>query len=205
MLCLGDVPAVRPPSCFSKSGCRPPAGSNPSTKERVPGAVAIRSATGRRGASLPHVRRCEKSQSWMFAIVMAGGGPNGACRMPEILGREDAAGERTASAFFERGRMVAAEVEVWLAHHPPDRDREECARAGESDEGGSVARFGRALWVEAQARMGDDAGRRLGNRGILPVEREPAPVRDPCLRAEMGGPRSLSPTTPPLPRCRGGR
>jgi hypothetical protein len=32
--------------------------------------------------------------------------------MPEILGREDAAGEGTASAFFGRGRVAAAEVDV---------------------------------------------------------------------------------------------
>jgi hypothetical protein len=48
----------------------------------------------------------------MIVIVMAGGGPDGSCRMPEILGREDAAGEGTASAFFGRGRMVAAVMDV---------------------------------------------------------------------------------------------
>jgi len=49
----------------------------------------------------------------MVAVVTAGGGPEASGRMPEILGREDAAGEGTASAFFGIGRVAAAEVDVW--------------------------------------------------------------------------------------------
>jgi hypothetical protein len=48
----------------------------------------------------------------VMVMVMAGRGPDGSCRMPEILGSEDAAGEGTASAFFGRGRVAAAEVDV---------------------------------------------------------------------------------------------
>jgi hypothetical protein len=48
----------------------------------------------------------------MDALVTTGRGADGGRQDARILGREAAAGEGTASAFFGRGRMAAAEVDA---------------------------------------------------------------------------------------------
>ena len=111
-----------PISCFEKRGCRPLAGSDPSTKERVLSAVAIGYAIGRRGAWLARARSRERSLSGMVVIVTAGGEPEASGRMRQALGSEAAAGEGTGSAVFRTGKMVAGEVDVWPGTSSTDRD-----------------------------------------------------------------------------------
>jgi hypothetical protein len=62
-------------------------------------------------------------KSRIVASATAGGGPEGTRRRPEILGREAAAGEGTASRIFRRGRDRDGGRGRSPGQIPPDRDR----------------------------------------------------------------------------------
>ena len=156
-----DFRPVLHPSCFGKKfRCRPLAGSNPSTRGRVPRAVAIRFAIGRRGASLPQYGMEGSSQNRMVVIVTAGGGPEASGRMRQALGSEAAAGEETASAFFGTGRVVATEADVCAGTSSTrSRSVRVCPRSrlGERE---MIARSGDP-GSSPHPQMGADAGSRL--------------------------------------------
>jgi hypothetical protein len=92
-----------------------PAGTQWGTSARARPKDLVSRARGRLSREgRPRVRSCRvracREVELLFpegaaehGYATAGGGPEGWCRRPEILGSEAAAGEGTASAFFERG------------------------------------------------------------------------------------------------------
>jgi hypothetical protein len=99
---------------LQKRGCRPLAGSGRSAKDLWPPARLGRSASGGRGASLPHVRLRSNRAHGMLATATSGRGPEekaASGRMHQALGRPVAGGGGRPSAFFRRGTMVTAEAD----------------------------------------------------------------------------------------------